>query len=443
MADQRVQGALVLIGSTVGAVSLQAAPSGSVYTIQMPGSPPAPSSILAVANLQGNTVVMGWTPSINPAGNGNLVFATPNGAPGPAVLRSLVAADIPVLAYLPSGTVLPANTPAVPHQFLTAYTAGSGFFTLAALTAPDIPNIAESQVINLVSDLAAKAPLFSPVFSGTIAIGTGVSLTITGSGSVTASQLWNVVVSSTPPSTGQVLTATSSAAANWQTPAGGGSGAPTGTFHGFANNGLILNTTNNNIFGWSLSQIGGSFVNFNSNASVSAPASYRLQASGSYAYLGEFTGSALTIFPNTASFAQWQTYLALQTVSSIRVWTGLCNTFAGTLQATNPTATALAAFRFDNSGPGPDTHWMAYVGTGAGTFTAVDTGVVPDVNWHQFKIVMNNLGSLLYYIDGILVATILSSATGFPTSPMNDFVQVDSTGTAGILINSMAWYSVY
>lgn len=177
MADQRVQGALVLIGSTVGAVSLQAAPSGSVYTIQMPGSPPAPSSILAVANLQGNTVVMGWTPSINPAGNGNLVFATPNGAPGPAVLRSLVAADIPVLSYLPSGTVLPANTPAVPHQFLTAYTAGSGFFTLAALTAPDIPNIAESQVINLVSDLAAKAPLFSPALTGNAS---AVNLHLTG-----------------------------------------------------------------------------------------------------------------------------------------------------------------------------------------------------------------------------------------------------------------------
>jgi hypothetical protein len=36
------------------------------------------------------------------------------------------------------------------------------------LSASDIPNIAESQVTNLVSDLAAKAPLASPTFTGTV-----------------------------------------------------------------------------------------------------------------------------------------------------------------------------------------------------------------------------------------------------------------------------------
>ena len=39
--------------------------------------------------------------------------------------------------------------------------------TLAALQAADIPAIAESGVTNLVSDLAAKAPLASPALTGT------------------------------------------------------------------------------------------------------------------------------------------------------------------------------------------------------------------------------------------------------------------------------------
>jgi hypothetical protein len=54
---------------------------------------------------------------------------------------------------------------AVTHQFLTSIST-SGVPAQAALVAADIPNIAESQVTGLTTDLAAKAPLVSPALSG-------------------------------------------------------------------------------------------------------------------------------------------------------------------------------------------------------------------------------------------------------------------------------------
>jgi hypothetical protein len=80
--------------------------------------------------------------------------------------------------------------------------------------------------------------------TATMTVGSGGTLTFTGSGVVNANELFGVVISSTPPTTGQVLTATSGVAANWQTPSGGGTpgGSPTqlqfnsaGTFAGASN----------------------------------------------------------------------------------------------------------------------------------------------------------------------------------------------------------------
>lgn len=70
---------------------------------------------------------------------------------------------------------------------------------------------------------------FNAITSGTnttatMTVGSGASLVPSGSGVVEATQIQAVVVSGTPPSTGQVLTATSSTAADWQTPSGGGGG---------------------------------------------------------------------------------------------------------------------------------------------------------------------------------------------------------------------------
>src|SRR5271157_1487942 len=62
---------------------------------------------------------------------------------------------------------------------------------------------------------------FSGILSGTntsaaMVVGSGAALTFSGSGTINASTLYGVVISATPPTTGQVLTATSATTADWQ-----------------------------------------------------------------------------------------------------------------------------------------------------------------------------------------------------------------------------------
>lgn len=77
-----------------------------------------------------------------------------------------------------SGTpVLPSTIAAVAHEFLTSYTSGTGAFTQAqpaftdisgVATVAQIPALPESQITGLTADLAAKAPLASPTFTGVV-----------------------------------------------------------------------------------------------------------------------------------------------------------------------------------------------------------------------------------------------------------------------------------
>lgn len=70
---------------------------------------------------------------------------------------------------------------------------------------------------------------FGSLASGTnttaaLVIGTGASLSFSGTGTVNANELTGITISGVP-SVGQVLTATSPTAAVWQTPSGGGGGS--------------------------------------------------------------------------------------------------------------------------------------------------------------------------------------------------------------------------
>jgi hypothetical protein len=69
---------------------------------------------------------------------------------------------------------------------------------------------------------SAAITAFNDLTSGTntaatMTVGSGASIVVTGSGVVEATQLWNVLVSSTPPTAGQVLQASSGVAAAWAT----------------------------------------------------------------------------------------------------------------------------------------------------------------------------------------------------------------------------------
>jgi hypothetical protein len=70
--------------------------------------------------------------------------------------------------------------------------------------------------------VASGAISFSAITTGdntaaAMTVDTGASLAPAGSGTIAANKVNAVVVSATPPTTGQVLTATGATAANWQT----------------------------------------------------------------------------------------------------------------------------------------------------------------------------------------------------------------------------------
>jgi len=232
----------------------------------------------------------------------------------------------------------------------------------------------------------------------------------------------------------------------------GGGSSPSGSFHGFEGPVGITggtafttvagspNTYGINItFGWQWGGILGGTVNVGQNTFTSSlPPYWTMTASSGSCYLGEYTGQ--TAF-SIGNLAQWQTYLALGQTGTGRCWMGFCPAQAGTLVTANPN-TSIVAFRFDSA---VDTNWQAYTGTAAATFTLVDTGVVADTNFHQFKII-NSEGNMEFFVDGNLVATILSSATGFPSSTtgMSDFIQIDvASGSVTARVNSMQWWSQY
>jgi len=228
-------------------------------------------------------------------------------------------------------------------------------------------------------------------------------------------------------------------------------GAPTGTFHGLTCDGqppfnnpvnisgnLVLQTCNQ--FGWNGTHAGGTFAINNSGVSGATPPNWKLTSgSGSFGFVGN-NNSASEI--SLDILAQCQAYLALGLTSSGGYWIGMSSLAAGSLSVTNPSG-SVVAFRFIQ---GTDTNWQAYVATGSGTFTAVDTGVAPDTNFHQFKIQQDSSGNLTFYIDGSLVATINSGTTGIPvaTTAMLDLIYCYvGSGTVTMLLHSMGWYSKF
>lgn len=84
---------------------------------------------------------------------------------------------------------------------------GSGAYAGRALVALDIPNIAESQVTSLVSDLALKAPLASPALTGVPTAPTAAALTNTTQLATTAFDTAAVAVETSRATTAEALKA--------------------------------------------------------------------------------------------------------------------------------------------------------------------------------------------------------------------------------------------
>lgn len=96
-------------------------------------------------------------------------------------------------------------------------TAGSGISVMASGSSIQVSATGGSSAFNSITSGTNTA--------AAMVVGSGATLEVTGSGIIQATQIQAVVVSASAPSAGQVLTATSATAANWQTPSS--SGGPT------------------------------------------------------------------------------------------------------------------------------------------------------------------------------------------------------------------------
>jgi hypothetical protein len=113
------------------------------------------------------------------------------------------------------------------------------------------------------------------------------------------------------------------------------------------------------------------------------------------------------------SIVQWNSN------TNVRCWTGVTTGSGATMGGSDaPAATSYCAFRFStNAG---DTTWQA-VCANAGVQTLVDTGIAFGTTSKAFAIEWDlGIGSVYFYIDNVLVATI-SSANIPPTTSLAFF----------------------
>jgi hypothetical protein len=241
---------------------------------------------------------------------------------------------------------------------------------------------------------------------------------------------------------------------------GGGSGAPSGTFHSIVVNpsGVSGAGTQLGAYAVTVGSVGGPFSG-SDNASLPW---FRVEASGPST--SGITDDIFCITP--ATMQQIQFYVGIGSgslgsgvLTGCRWWLGFSDLGIGSLDATNP-AGHIVGFRLDQSGGlnTPDTNWQAYVSSDATHYTVVDTGVAPnpyvssgpppygDVT-DQFKITADGSGGFNFYIDGTKVANIPSGSTGLPTgsTQMLYVMETDaqSSYTSQLFIHSMQWWSVY
>lgn len=220
-------------------------------------------TLAATANL--NSI----TPAA-PSGSVNLPIANDAGSPVVKFSVSVPIATTSVEGIVKvDGTTITASAGVISavsgaagiDQLTGDVTAGPGSGSQAATVVKIPPGVTltgtptSGQVPTATSGSAATwqtpsggSPAFSAIGSGSntgaaMTVGTGASLEPTGSGVIEANEISGVAVSGTP-STGQVLTATGSSAADWQTPSGGSGGVSPASYTFYVSSG-ITNAVNN------------------------------------------------------------------------------------------------------------------------------------------------------------------------------------------------------
>jgi len=153
-----------------GTVTSVAATAGTGISVS--GSPITSSGTLTITNTApdqvvsltagSNVTITGTYPSFTIAATGG------GGGSGTVTDVSVVSAN-GFSGSVATSTTTPAITLSTSISGLLKGSAGA----LAAASATDVPDLPQSKITNLVTDLAAKAPLASPTFTGTPSLPTG------------------------------------------------------------------------------------------------------------------------------------------------------------------------------------------------------------------------------------------------------------------------------
>lgn len=312
---------------------------------------------------------------------------------------AVVLATSPTLAT-PTLGVAVATTPSTADNSTkvatTAYVQAQGYVTGA--TAPVVSvagktgavTLVEGDISNLTSDLALKAPLASPTFTGTPAGPTAALGTNTTQLATTA-----FVLANSPGST----------IANWLAQGRLTRIMADGTTTTFHVSGDVITLVG--------AQGGGSPLAVAPTANIGpAIATFSSGVGVATSYQGNLNyrvGKNIRLYMDGGPAR----------TNNERVWWGLTDQTAATMSASDNPAGNYAAFRY--STVAGDTHYQCITKDGS-TQTVVDSGVTPlginvPANSEQFAIIFQDgTPNVLFYIHGNLVATI---ATHLPTSGTN------------------------
>ena len=130
-----------------------------------------------------------------------------------------------------------------------------------------------------------------------------------------------------------------------------------------------------------------------------------------------------------------ETRMALFQTTTTRCWIGLGVNFGNFYKSDTPPETTVA-FRYT---AGTDTYWQCVVSDGTTQVTTATT-VAPDTTGHVFAISPSGT-NVLFYIDGVLVATVsISTTTLTGASLFNGFFSIDNVGTANNVSAGIVYY---
>jgi len=351
--------------------------------------------------------------------NQNLVYASPNGAPGTPSFRALVAADFPsagTVTSFSSGNLSPLFTTSVANPTTTPALSfnlssqsanlvfagptggGAAAPTFRSLVSADIPslgyltsitNASPSLGTTLISESNAPIPSIKSVSAG-------------GNVSITDNKT-NIIISASPTVSGgglDLFAWQTNYLTTYRTVANDASSGSAFTMNGFGDNfassgngsAVLLQSTDN-----SLGQ--GPWIQMLTGAT-----------SGNSEFIG--TSTANIIFPYTNAGFSFQTLLKVRNNTSVRIWVGFMTGTFAQYEGVDTITTNTVAFRFSTAAG--DTTWQAFCSDGV-TATVADTGatVSADGNYYLQFFKTNGTSSVVFVVNRGTPTTI---STSVPTT---------------------------